>query len=81
MINADLFASAKEKYSSWYGSPATVGGYAPGRVEILGNHTDYNEGFVLSAAINFGHFFLASPSPDDVCRIVAGDLMEEATFS
>ena len=28
--------------------------YAPGRVELLGNHTDYNEGVVLSAAINRG---------------------------
>jgi galactokinase len=26
---------------------------APGRVELLGNHTDYNEGYVLSAAINY----------------------------
>lgn len=28
--------------------------YAPGRIEILGNHTDYNLGTTLSAAINFG---------------------------
>ncbi len=28
--------------------------FAPGRVELLGNHTDYNEGFVLSAAIPYG---------------------------
>ena len=28
--------------------------FAPGRVEILGNHTDYNEGVVLSAAIDCG---------------------------
>jgi galactokinase len=28
--------------------------YAPGRVELLGNHTDYNEGWVLSAAIGRG---------------------------
>jgi galactokinase len=28
--------------------------YAPGRVELLGNHTDYNEGFVLSAALDRG---------------------------
>ena len=27
--------------------------HAPGRVELLGNHTDYNEGVVLSAAINY----------------------------
>ncbi|PYI77074.1 MAG: hypothetical protein DMF04_07280 [Verrucomicrobia bacterium] len=28
--------------------------YAPGRVELLGNHTDYNEGVVLGAAIDRG---------------------------
>jgi galactokinase len=32
----------------------TASAYAPGRVELLGNHTDYNEGFVLSAAIDKG---------------------------
>ena len=30
----------------------TVSACAPGRVELLGNHTDYNEGVVLGAAIN-----------------------------
>src|ERR1700688_2543873 len=34
--------------------PNTVTTFAPGRVEILGNHTDYNLGFVLSAAIHLG---------------------------
>ena len=33
-------------------SPASA--YAPGRVEILGNHTDYNQGVVLGAAIDRG---------------------------
>lgn len=33
-------------------SPASA--YAPGRVEILGNHTDYNQGVVLAAAIDRG---------------------------
>ena len=28
--------------------------FAPGRVELLGNHTDYNEGLALAAAINLG---------------------------
>ena len=28
--------------------------FAPGRVELLGNHTDYNQGLVLSAAIDLG---------------------------
>lgn len=35
-------------------SHATAEARAPGRVELLGNHTDYNEGRVLAAAIQFG---------------------------
>ena len=31
-----------------------ISAYAPGRVELLGNHTDYNEGVVLGAAIDRG---------------------------
>ncbi len=60
-------------------APAAIA-YAPGRVEILGNHTDYNEGFVLSAAINFGTFCAAARAPGRECRVVAGDIMEEAAF-
>lgn len=37
--------------------------HAPGRVELLGNHTDYNEGFVLSAAINHGVTMTGTPLP------------------
>ena len=33
---------------------------APGRVNLIGDHTDYNDGFVLPAAINFGTFIAAS---------------------
>jgi galactokinase len=32
----------------------SINTFAPGRVEVLGNHTDYNAGFVLSAAIHLG---------------------------
>jgi galactokinase len=34
--------------------PNSATTFAPGRVEILGNHTDYNLGLVLSAAIHLG---------------------------
>jgi galactokinase len=33
-------------------SPAAP--YAPGRVELLGNHTDYNQGVILAAAVDRG---------------------------
>jgi galactokinase len=42
--------------------PSTA--FAPGRVEILGNHTDYNGGVVLSAAIQFGVTATGDRLPD-----------------
>lgn len=39
----------------------TLTAHAPGRVELLGNHTDYNEGYVLSAAIDRGVTLQGSP--------------------
>jgi galactokinase len=59
--------------------PITVS-YAPGRIEVLGNHTDYNEGTVLSAAINMGHCFCVSKSDKPGVRLAAGDLQETAEF-
>ena len=66
------------KFRGQFGIEPSVMAYAPGRVEVLGNHTDYNEGFVLSAAIDLGCFFAVSLSDDDTCRVLAGDLMKEA---
>lgn len=39
-------------FEDGFGTSPSVIARAPGRVEILGNHTDYNEGYVLSAAID-----------------------------
>ncbi|MCX6559986.1 MAG: galactokinase [Candidatus Aminicenantes bacterium] len=50
--------------------------YAPGRVEILGNHTDYNEGFVLSAAIDAGIAYGLTPSGTPECRLYSADFEE-----
>jgi galactokinase len=79
--NADVLREANDLFISHFGVSPVVTAYAPGRVEVLGNHTDYNDGFVLSAAIDFGTFFLAGPANGTVCRVMAGDVREEATFS
>lgn len=42
---------------------------APGRVEILGNHTDYNEGLVMSAALELGLGVAAAPRADRRVRL------------
>src|SRR3984893_17885276 len=49
--------------------PDTTTTFAPGRVEILGNHTDYNLGFVLSAAIHLGVTIEASRLSENILEI------------
>ncbi|MDT0604364.1 galactokinase [Thalassotalea castellviae] len=51
--------------------------HAPGRVNLIGEHTDYNAGFVLPAAINFGTDIAAKKRTDNIVRIVAVDLDSE----
>lgn len=80
MNKEELLTATTKKFETWFGQAPTVAAYAPGRIEVIGNHTDYNEGYVLSSAINMGVCFLAAPSDDSTCRIVAGDLMQEVSF-
>ncbi|MEZ4774287.1 MAG: galactokinase [Bacteroidia bacterium] len=50
---------------------------APGRINLIGEHTDYNEGFVLPAAIDKGIVFAVAPNHTTRCRIIAMDLKDE----
>ena len=47
---------------------------APGRVNLIGEHTDYNDGFVLPCAIDFETRVAASPRADRCLHVVAADL-------
>ena len=68
-MNDDALQQALAFFETRFGKPAVVGAFAPGRVEVLGNHTDYNEGYVLSAAIDRGTYFLAGRRSDNSCRL------------
>nr|BAN40528.1 galactokinase, putative [Entamoeba invadens] len=48
--------------------PAHVG-FAPGRVNIIGEHTDYNKGFVLPIAIKQGTYVAVSTKPSSTVKI------------
>ena len=81
MLNQAVYDELLAKFEKVYGIKPTVVSYAPGRIEVLGNHTDYNEGYVFSAAIDKGTFFAIAPSADDTCELTAADLMETAKFT
>lgn len=67
-----------QKYSDLFdGNPIIV--RSPGRINIIGEHTDYNDGFVLPAAIDKAAYIAISLRDDDEIHLVAADLNE--TFS
>lgn len=53
---------------------------APGRANIIGEHTDYNNGFVLPFAINKSVYFLMSKNNTSEIRIFAADMCENAVI-
>lgn len=54
---------------------------SPGRVNLIGEHTDYNMGFVLPAAINKEILFAIAPSGDKNCRLVSVDMDDSYDFN
>ncbi len=81
MLNQEVYDKVVAKFEECFGAKPSAVAYAPGRIEVLGNHTDYNEGFVFSAAIDKGTFFAASPADDDSVTLVALDIDGGETYS
>ncbi|MES2410675.1 MAG: galactokinase [Bacteroidota bacterium] len=53
---------------------------SPGRINIIGEHVDYNDGFVMPAAINKYICFAVSKTDDSSCTLIAKDLNEAYKF-
>ncbi|MFN4147204.1 MAG: galactokinase [Runella sp.] len=54
---------------------------APGRINLIGEHTDYNEGFVLPAAIDKAIYFAINPRSDRRCKFYATNLRDSHEIS
>ena len=81
MQNQEVYDKVLAEFAAKFGGKPEKVAYAPGRIEVLGNHTDYNEGYVFSAAIDKGTFFAASPAEDDTVTLVALDINGGETYS
>ncbi|MFD0668522.1 galactokinase [Ramlibacter sp. MAHUQ-53] len=64
---------AIEAFTQAFGDGPTLRVRAPGRVNLIGEHTDYNDGFVLPCAIDYQTVVAATARDDGRVRVVAAD--------
>jgi galactokinase len=70
-----------QAFRNLYGSADGVRVFrAPGRVNLIGEHTDYNLGFVLPVALQLATFIATAPSADGRLRIYSEDRQELREF-
>ncbi|QLK60486.1 galactokinase [Enterobacteriaceae bacterium Kacie_13] len=78
----NLKTKVLEIFADKFGYPATITIKAPGRVNLIGEHTDYNDGFVLPCAIDYETVIACAQRNDRQIRVIAADFdNEEDSFS
>lgn len=69
-----------DSFAAAYSAKPAAYSHAPGRLEILGNHTDYNEGFVLSCATGQATEMAIAAIPGRICKLQNPPLKGEFTI-
>ena len=62
-----------EQFINFFGQKPTNIFFAPGRVNLIGEHTDYNGGFVFPCALDFGTYGAARKRNDRILRFASGN--------
>src|ERR1700687_1550077 len=70
-----------ERFQAAYQARPAFVARAPGRVNLLGEHVDYNDGWVFPAAIDRATYVAFSTTDENQCTLWAADYDQEATFS
>lgn len=75
----DLAAELRREFEQRFGQAPRLF-RAPGRVNLIGEHTDYNEGWVMPAAIEFSTVVAVAPRSDHELRVASLNFHEERAF-
>ncbi len=68
-----------ELFKKNFSAPPDYVYYAPGRVNLIGEHTDYNGGFVFPCAIDRGTFLAITPRPDSSVNAVSANFDQQGS--
>ena len=68
-----LIATTSRVFAEQFGYTAPLTIQAPGRVNLIGEHTDYNDGFVLPCAIDYNTVISAAPRQGSQVRVISAD--------
>jgi galactokinase len=71
---------AQSLFKKHFGSPAVHSIQAPGRLELLGNHTDYNDGLVLSLAVDKQIQMAVAPRADGKIELISSAFPQPEIF-
>ncbi len=70
----------EQSFSTYFNAKTEFIVRAPGRVNLIGEHTDYNDGFVLPMAIDRAFWIALSPRADSQVRVRSLDLEVDSAF-
>lgn len=71
----------KKQFSEIYGSQAEALFFSPGRVNLIGEHTDYNGGYVFPCALTFGTYLLARKNGSNKVRFASTNMELKADIA
>jgi galactokinase len=80
MQSADLSSNGEtplERLQPYIRGEQTIVVRSPGRINLIGEHTDYNEGYVLPAAIDKAAYLALTPRADNQINLYSIDLQDE----
>lgn len=79
-MTQDLTETAREEFAAHFGCEAQGVVFAPGRVNLIGEHVDYNEGLVLPMPVKAGTAIAWSTEEGAEIKVHAADLAESDSF-
>lgn len=79
--DVERIALLDEQFAQQYGGSPELIVQAPGRVNLIGEHTDYNDGYVLPIAIDRSVLIAVSRRPDRTVRLRSLDFGDQVAFS